>query len=130
MEKKVHYVTVTFLNGKKATYRMPRDLQAGLDQISREEARQYLQDALVVVPMERYTEENKGHPRLELARVSKLFQAKPGRAWRTRSQFVTRDNWTQSPYKQIYTFIRHDHKWSNKLRIAIQLWKWRKLERN
>ena len=70
MGKNYYYVDVRFLNGRKETFQLPKDLQAGLRHYRYDHPKDWedlLTNALINVPSEPYLKKNRYQPLIRLA---------------------------------------------------------------
>ena len=129
--KKIFYVQVEFLNGKRWHYHLPRDLQKPMRLYFHEHPddwKNLLYGALINVPTDVYKESNSYQPLMHLARVRKLYYRYEEQYWRTRGQFLTRENWQTAGlrhFKESIRFLRHDFSRRNKLIITLDYCRWR-----
>lgn len=129
--KKIFYVQVEFLNGKRWHYQLPRDLQKPMRIYFHEHPddwKNLLYGALINVPTDVYKESNSYQPLMHLARVRKLYYRYEEQYWRTRGQFLTRENWQTAGlrhFKESIRFLRHDFSRRNKLIITLDYCRWR-----
>ena len=109
-KKPVVFCEVEMLNGRKIVYRFPNDLQSALlDYGDCEDLNDLLSDALINVP----TREIFRYHSSKDCRVSR----------RTRGQFLTNYFWTEKSVD--VSFLLHDHSVCNKVRIFIDVLRWR-----
>lgn len=129
--KKIFYVQVEFLNGKRWHYQLPRDLQKPMRMHFHEypdDWKNLLFGALINVPTDVYKDSNNYQPLIHLARVRKLYYRYEEQYWRTRGQFLTRENWQTAGlkhFRESVRFLRHDFRWRNKLIITLDYCRWR-----
>lgn len=111
------------LNGKRLTYQFPNDLRKAMLQSYHEGSlKEILNGALINVPTTKYNK--KGQAVLHLGQITQVFIATHRSRWRTRGQFLTSDSW-QGNDKADIRFLLHDHSFLNKVRIRLDLFKWR-----
>ncbi|MGT2930522.1 DUF7679 family protein [Streptococcus dentasini] len=129
--KKIFYVQVELLNGKRWHYQLPNDLQKPMRMYFHEHPNNWkplLTGALINVPSGYYTPANHYQPLIRLARVRKFYYRYNEQYWRSRGQFLIRENWQTAGFKQLRDgarFLRHDFKWRSKLMITWDYCRWR-----
>ena len=112
------------LNGKRLTYQFPNDLRKAMLQSYHEGSlKEILNGALINVPTTKYNK--KGQAVLHLGQITQVFIATHKSRWRTRGQFLTSDNWQGELDRADIRFLLHDHSFLNKIRIRLDLFKWR-----
>ena len=113
------------LNGSFKVYRFPNDLQLALLEYAQY---QNLNDLLVGALINYPTKEKfrkKYKPVLHVAMIKEVFISSKCRVKkRTRGQFLTSDRWTEDDLD--IRFLLHDHSSINKLRIIIDIVRWRR----
>lgn len=113
------------LNGSCKVYRFPNDLQSALLEYDQYQS---LNDLLVGALINYPTKEKFGkkyRPVLHVAMIKEVFISSRCRVKkRTRGQFLTSDRWTENDLD--IRFLLHDHSSINKLRIIIDIIKWRR----
>lgn len=118
------FCKVRMLNGKRLTYQFPNDLRkAMLDSYHEGSLKEIMNGALINVPTTKYNK--KGQAILHLGQITQVFIATHKSRWRTRGQFLTSDNWQGELDKADIRFLLHDHSFLNKVRICLDLLKWR-----
>lgn len=124
MAKTNVFCKVKRLDGKTLVYQFPNDLrEAMLESYRMGELKDLMVGSLIVIPTTRY---RNNHARLTVGLITKVFTAKRSQYWRTRGQFLTRDNWQGGIDKTHKRFMRHDHSFINQWRIRYALHKWLK----
>ena len=121
------FCKVCFLDGTKKLYQFPNDLREAMF-VSYEagELKGMLNGALINVPTSTY---KKGHATIHLAKITSVFSLERSQKWRTRGQFLSADKWTGNLSIPEIKFLLHDHSSKNKIRILIDLFKWKRKER-
>ena len=113
------------LNGSYKVYRFPNDLQSALLEYAQY---QNLNDLLVGALINYPTKEKFGKkykPVLHVAMIKEVFISSKCRVKkRTRRQFLTSDRWTEDDLD--IRFLLHDHSSINKLRIILDIVRWRR----
>ena len=113
------------LNGSCEVYRFPNDLQSALLEYAQY---QNLNDLLVGALINYPTKEKFGKkykPVLHVAMIKEVFiSSKCIVKKRTRGQFLTSDRWTEDDLD--IRFLLHDHSSINKLRIIVDIVRWRR----
>lgn len=113
------------LNGSCRVYRFPNDLQSALLEYAQY---QNLNDLLVGALINYPTKEKFGKkykPVLHVAMIKEVFISNRCRVRkRTRGQFLTSDRWTEDHLD--IRFLLHDHSSMNKIRIIIDIIRWRR----
>jgi hypothetical protein len=118
------FCKVRMLNGTRLTYQFPNDLRKAMLQSYHEGSlKEILNGALINVPTTKYNK--KGQATLHLGKITQVFVATHKSRWRTRGQFLTSDNWQGELDKADIRFLLHDHSFLNKVRIRLDLFKWR-----
>ena len=124
MAKTNVFCKVKRLDGRTLVYQFPNDLrQAMLESYRMGELKDLMIGSLIVIPTTRY---KNNHARLTVGLITKVFTAKRQQYWRTRGQFLTKDNWQNGIDKTHKRFMRHDHSFINQWRIRYALHKWLK----
>lgn len=113
------------LNGSCKVYRFPNDLQSALLEYDQYHS---LNDLLVGALINYPTKEKFGKkykPVLHVAMIKEVFISSRCRVKkRTRGQFLTSDRWTEDHLD--IRFLLHDHSSINKIRIIIDIVRWRR----
>lgn len=113
------------LNGSCKVYRFPNDLQSALLEYAQY---QNLNDLLVGALINYPTKEKFGkkyRPVLHVAMIKEVFISSKCRVKkRTRGQFLTSDRWAEDDLD--IRFLLHDHSSINKLRIIVDIVRWRR----
>lgn len=124
-KKQVVFCEVEMLNGRKIVYRFPNDLQSALlDYGDCEDLNDLLSEALINVPTREIFRSHSYKPILHVAKIAKVFISKDCRvSRRTRGQFLTNYFWTEKSVD--VSFLLHDHSVCNKVRIFIDVLRWR-----
>ena len=118
------FCKVLLPNGRRVTYQFPNDLrEAMLQSYVDGELKELLNGALINVPTSKYTK--KGKAKLRLGKIVCVFVLNRKHRRRTRGQFLTRDIWQGNLNKANISFLLHDHSFKNKIRIRLDLIKWR-----
>ena len=106
-------------------YRFPNDLQSALLEYAQY---QNMNDLLVGALINYPTKEKFGKkykPVLHVAMIKEVFISSKCRVKkRTRGQFLTSDRWTEDDLD--IRFLLHDHSSMNKIRIIIDIVRWRR----
>lgn len=113
------------LDGSCKVYRFPNDLQSALLEYAQYQS---LNDLLVGALINYPTKEKfckKYKPVLHVAMIKEVFISNRCRVKkRTRGQFLTSDRWTEDHLD--IRFLLHDHSSMNKIRISIDIIRWRR----
>ena len=113
------------LDGSCKVYRFPNDLQSALLEYAQYQS---LNDLLVGALINYPTKEKfskKYKPVLHVAMIKEVFISNRCRVKkRTRGQFLTSDRWTEDHLD--IRFLLHDHSSMNKIRIIIDIIRWRR----
>lgn len=113
------------LDGSCKVYRFPNDLQSALLEYAQYQS---LNDLLVGALINYPTKEKFGKkykPVLHVAMIKEVFISNRCRVKkRTRGQFLTSDRWTEDHLD--IRFLLHDHSSMNKIRIIIDIIRWRR----
>lgn len=119
------FCEVMMLNGRRRVYRFPNDLQSALlDYGSSEDLNDLLSNALINVPTKEIFKSNSYKPILHVAKIDKVFISRDCKvSRRTRGQFLTNYFWTEKSVN--VSFLLHDHSVCNKIRIFIDVLRWR-----
>lgn len=119
------FCTIEELNGSCRVYRFPNDLQSALLEYAQYQS---LNDLLVGALINYPTKEKFGKkykPVLHVAMIKEVFISNRCRIKkRTRGQFLTSDRWTEDHLD--IRFLLHDHSSMNKIRIIIDIIRWRR----
>lgn len=124
-QKPAVFCEVAMLDGRKRVYRFPNDLQFALREYgSCEDLNELLSVSLINVPTKEIFKSKKYKPILHVAKINKIFISKKCKvSRRTRGQFLTKDRWTERSLE--VSFLLHDHSTFNKLRIFLDVIRWR-----
>lgn len=118
------FCEVELLSGQRLIFQFPNDLRDGMLVAHKEnELASILTDALVNVPTSAYS--SNGRVKLHVGRIVRVFVEKRSQHWRTRGQFLTQDMWKNKLDKAQLKFILHDHSLPNKIRIFVDVMRWR-----
>lgn len=119
------FCEVMMLNGQRRVYRFPNDLQSALlDYGSSEDLNALLSNALINVPTKEIFRSHSYRPILHVAKIIKVFISRNCKvSRRTRGQFLT--NYFSTKESVDVSFLLHDHSVCNKVRIFIDVVRWR-----
>ena len=119
------FCEVMMLNGQRRVYRFPNDLQSALlDYGSSEDLNALLSNALINVPTKEIFRSHSYRPILHVAKIIKVFISRNCKvSRRTRGQFLT--NYFSTKESVDVSFLLHDHSVCNKVRIFIDVARWR-----
>ncbi|MDU6443572.1 hypothetical protein [Streptococcus sp.] len=132
MGKNYYYVNVRFLNGRKETFQLPKDLQAGLRHYRYDHPKDWeklLTNALINVPSEPYLKKNRYQPLIRLAFVERFYSLKKQQRQRSRGQFLIKTNWQEKGHKHFLEsgrFLYHDYSFKNKCVLFMDYYRWRR----
>lgn len=126
------YLKTIDLQGVKATYQIPRDINdlvVGEYMSNRGYVKQIYKNALVTVPATRYAID--GSVKLKVVKVLGIFLQTRCQYWRCRGQFVPYQRWSLGldNVKGCFTYMEHDYTKINKARIKRDLLKWYSVEK-
>lgn len=123
--KPIVFCEVMMLNGQRKVYRFPNDLQSALlDYGSSEDLNDLLSNALINVPTKEISKSHSYRPILHVAKIDKVFISRDYKvSRRIRGQFLTNYFWTEESVD--VSFLLHDHSVCNKVRIFIDVLRWR-----
>lgn len=130
--KKVFYVKVEFLDGQRWHYQLPADLQKPMRLYFHEHPEDWkslLAGALINVPVEKYSKANHYQPLIRVAHVRQVYYKYKDQYWRTRGQFLTRENWQMPGLKHFWQssrFLRHDFNRRSQWQIIRDYASWRR----
>lgn len=131
MGKNYYYVDVTFLDGHRESFQLPKDLQAGLRQYRYHHQTNWeslLLNALINVPSEPYSKRNHYRPMIRLAYVTRFYCLKQQQRKRSRGQFLVKENWQTKGLKHFLEsgrFLYHDYSFINKCILCLDYYRWR-----
>lgn len=126
------YLKTIDLQGVKATYQIPRDINdlvVGEYLSNRDYVKNIYKGALVTVPATRYGID--GGVKLKVVKVLSIFLQTKCQYWRCRGQFVPYQRWSLglSNVKDCFSYMEHDYTKLNQARIKRDLVKWYSVEK-
>ena len=117
------FVKVKLLTGEKRVFQLPNDLKAGIAELI--DLNGFFKGALITIPLERYGKETM--PKLSVGKVMSAFTMDKSQYWRTRGQFVVKDNYHNQKFNKVKlyeSFLKHDYSKLNRSRIIRDYYKW------
>lgn len=118
-----YFVKVKLLTGEKRVFQLPNDLKEGIAELS--DLNAFFKGALITIPLEKYKKETM--PKLSVGKVVSAFTMEKSQYWRTRGQFVIKDNYYNQKFNKIKlyeNFLKHDYSELNRSRIIRDYYKW------
>lgn len=117
------FVKVKLLTGEKRVFQLPNDLKDGIAELS--DLNGFFKGALITIPLERYKKET--IPKLSVGKVISAFIMDKSQYWRTRGQFVIKDNYYNQKFNKVKlyeNFLKHDYPELHRSRIIRDFYKW------
>ena len=85
----------------------------------------FFRAALITIPLEKYKKETM--PKLSVGKVVSAFTMDKSQYWRTRGQFVIKDNYYNQKFNKVKpyeNFLKHDYPELHRSRIIRDFYKW------
>ena len=85
----------------------------------------FFRAALITIPLEKYKKETM--PKLSVGKVVSAFTMDKSQYWRTRGQFVVKDNYCNQKFNKVKlyeNFLKHDYSEIHRSRIVRDYYKW------
>lgn len=117
------FVKVKLLTGEKRVFQLPNDLKAGIAELT--DLNGFFKGALITIPLEKYEKDTM--PKLSVGKVISAFTMDKSQYWRTRGQFVVKDNYHNQKFNKVKlyeNFLKHDYSELNRSRIIRDYYKW------
>ena len=122
--KKMNYfVKVKLLTGEKRDFQLPNDLKEGIAELT--DLNGFFKGALITIPLEKYEKDTM--PKLSVGKVISAFTMDKSQYWRTRGQFVVKDNYHNQKFNKVKlyeNFLKHDYSELHRSRIIRDFYKW------
>ena len=118
-----YFVKVKLLTGKKRVFQLPNDLKEGIAELT--DLNGFFKGALITIPLEKYKKETM--PKLSVGKVMSAFTMDKSQYWRTRGQFVVKDNYHNQKFNKVKlyeNFLKHDYSELHRSRIIRDFYKW------
>ena len=118
-----YFVKVKLLTGEKRVFQLPNDLKAGIAELT--DLNGFFKGVLITIPLERYGKETM--PKLSVGKVMSAFTMDKSQYWRTRGQFVIKDNYYNQKFTKVKlyeNFLKHDYPELHRSRIIRDFYKW------
>ena len=118
-----YFVKVKLLTGEKRVFQLPNDLKDGIAALS--DLNGFFKGALITIPLEKYKKETM--PKLSVGKVMSAFTMDKNQYWRTRGQFVIKDNYHNQKFNKVKlyeNFLKHDYPELHRSRIIRDFYKW------
>ena len=122
-EKMNYFVKVKLLTGEKKVFQLPNDLKEGIAELT--DLNAFFKGALITIPLEKYKKETM--PKLSVGKVVSAFTMDKSQYWRTRGQFVVKDNYCNQKFNKVKlyeNFLKHDYSEIHRSRIVRDYYKW------
>ena len=122
-EKMNYFVKVKLLTGEKRVFQLPNDLKEGIAELT--DLNAFFKGALITIPLEKYKKETM--PKLSVGKVMSAFTMNKNQYWRTRGQFVVKDNYYNQKFNKVKlyeNFLKHDYPELHRSRIVRDFYKW------
>ncbi|WP_334328789.1 DUF7679 family protein [Companilactobacillus sp. HBUAS59699] len=130
MRRTYYAVKVKRIDGKILHFRLPNDLQRAMTAHHKEsdDWKSVLKGALINIEMAPHR--TSAQPPITVALVKTVFIIDKS-FMSTRSQFVSKDNWEGTEnIHQLYSYLRHDYSFLNRLEIINDIKFWKTGKRN
>lgn len=117
------FVKVKLLTGEKRVFQLPNDLKDGIAELT--DLNGFFKGALITIPLEKYGKDTM--PKLSVGKVMSAFTMDKNQYWRTRGQFVVKDNYYNQKLNKVKlyeNFLKHDYSEIHKSRIIRDFYKW------
>lgn len=118
-----YFVKVKLLTGEKKVFQLPNDLKEGIAELT--DLNAFFKGALITIPLEKYKKETM--PKLSVGKVVSAFTMDKSQYWRTRGQFVVKDNYCNQKFNKVKlyeNFLKHDYSEIHRSRIVRDYYKW------
>lgn len=118
-----YFVKVKLLTGEKRVFQLPNDLKEGIAELT--DLNAFFKGALITVPLEKYKKETM--PKLSVGKVMSAFTMDKSQYWRTRGQFVVKDNYRNQKFNKVKlyeNFLKHDYPELHRSRIIRDFYRW------
>lgn len=118
-----YFVKVKLLTGEKRVFQLPNDLKDGIAELS--DLNAFFKGALITIPLEKYEKDTM--PKLSVGKVISAFTMDKSQYWRTRGQFVVKDNYHNQKFNKVKlyeNFLKHDYPELHRSRIVRDYYKW------
>lgn len=118
-----YFVKVKLLTGEKRVFQLPNDLKEGIAELS--DLNAFFKGALITIPLEKYKKETM--PKLSVGKVMSAFTMDKSQYWRTRGQFVVKDNYYNQKFNKVKlykNFLKHDYPELHRSIIIRDFYKW------
>lgn len=118
-----YFVKVKLLTGEKRVFQLPNDLKEGIAELI--DLNGFFKGALITIPLEKYKKETM--PKLSVGKVMSAFTMNKNQYWRTRGQFVVKDNYYNQKFNKVKlyeNFLKHDYPELHRSRIVRDFYKW------
>ena len=117
------FVKVKLLTGEKRVFQLPNDLKDGIAELT--DLNGFFKGALITIPLEKYGKDTM--PKLSVGKVVSAFTMDKSQYWRTRGQFVIKDNYFNQKFNKVKlyeNFLKHDYPELHRSRIIRDYYKW------
>ena len=117
------FVKVKLLTGEKRVFQLPNDLKAGIAELT--DLNGFFKGALITIPLEKYEKDTM--PKLSVGKVISAFTMDKSQYWRTRGQFVVKDNYRNQKFNKVKlyeNFLKHDYPELHRSRIIRDFYRW------
>lgn len=117
------FVKVKLLTGEKRVFQLPNDLKAGIAELT--DLNGFFKGALITIPLEKYEKDTM--PKLSVGKVISAFTMDKSQYWRTRGQFVVKDNYHNQKFNKVKlyeNFLKHDYSELHRSKIIRDFYKW------
>ena len=118
-----YFVKVKLLTGEKRVFQLPNDLKEGIAELS--DLNAFFKGSLITIPLEKYKKETM--PKLSVGKVMSAFTMDKSQYWRTRGQFVVKDNYYNQKFNKVKlyeNFLKHDYPELHRSRIIRDFYRW------
>lgn len=118
-----YFVKVKLLTGEKRVFQLPNDLKEGIAELT--DLNGFFKGALITIPLEKYGKDTM--PKLSVGKVMSAFTMDKNQYWRTRGQFVVKDNYYNQKFDKVKlyeNFLKHDYPELHRSRIIRAFYKW------
>lgn len=118
-----YFVKVKLLTGEKRVFQLPNDLKDGIAELT--DLNGFFKGTLITIPLEKYKKETM--PKLSVGKVMSAFTMDKNQYWRTRGQFVVKDNYYNQKFNKVKlyeNFLKHDYPELHRSRIIRDFYRW------
>lgn len=118
-----YFVKVKLLTGEKRVFQLPNDLKDGIAELT--DLNGFFKGSLITIPLEKYGKDTM--PKLSVGKVMSAFTMNKNQYWRTRGQFVVKDNYHNQKFNKVKlyeNFLKHDYPELHRSRIIRDFYKW------